>query len=107
MLSVKVPEDLAKDLVSHGLARPTTKPRGTAFEWLISEAGNISIWITLLQTPTTIAFYAEWLRKHARRNGGKTTMTISGARGSLHLINVRGDEELGSVIDKVKDYIDM
>ena len=54
VLHLRVPAELADDLIAAGHARVSRKPRGSFLEWMVSGANGAAVWIAILHTPATI-----------------------------------------------------
>lgn len=104
-LHILVPEDLARALIDEGFARRASKPRGTIIEWAVSGAAEVSVWVTILQTPAMIQFYATWLRAHAAKKKQRVAVRVSGPRGTLELFDVRPEDDLSDIIGEIQGLL--
>ncbi len=101
-MKVSVPKDLADALQASGYARLTVKPRGGLLEFFIDGATQTAVWVTLLQTPSMIAFYSQWLLKHARKQGGKVTVRVCGPRGAEEVIEIASGDDVSTVVKRIR-----
>lgn len=104
-MHILIPEDLARDLIENRYARAAGRPRGGVLEWVISGASHASVWVTILQTPATVHFFATWLQQRARRGGDALSIRVSGPRGTLEMFDVRGDEDISQIVRDVSVFL--
>jgi hypothetical protein len=84
MLRVELPEELADELVSEGLAvRPGS--RGGLGTILIDTAVSAATTISLLQAPDTFTRLAQLIKKMFARKPDGVRMTVKGSKGSVDI----------------------
>lgn len=101
-MKVSIPQELADELRDSGYARLTSKPRGGLLEFFIDGASQTAVWVTLLQTPSMFAFYAQWLKNHARSKGGQVTVRVSGPHGTHEILEIHGDDDVSTVVKRIR-----
>ncbi len=100
MINISIPESLADPLIKKGYARRSGMQRGTFSEWLIVGANEASVWITLLQTPAVLEYYAGLLIGRSKKEGGRIEVSVDSPSISKHLtFEVNSDVEVDKLVD--------
>ena len=100
MINISIPESFADSLIKKGYARRSGMQRGTFSEWLILGAKEASVWITLLQTPAVLEYYACLLIDRSKKEGGRLEVSVDSPSISKHLtFEVNSDVEVDKLVD--------
>ena len=100
MINISIPESLADPLIKKGYARPSGMQRGTFSEWVIVGVNEASMWVTLLQTPAVIEYYADLLIGRSKKEGGRIEVSVDSPSISKHLtFEVTSDVEVDKLVD--------
>jgi hypothetical protein len=101
MLRVELPEEIAGELVSEGLA-VLPGPRGNLAPILVDTAAYSATAISLLQTPDTFIRLAQLIKSRFGNNSTGVRVTVKGDKGSVD-IEVTADTDLETFARLIKE----
>jgi len=101
MLRIEVPEELADELVSEGMAvRPGT--RGTLSAILIDTALSAATAVSLLQAPDTFTRLAQMIKTRFAKQPPNVRMIVKGPGGTMEF-EVTKDTDIETLAKLIKD----
>lgn len=104
ILKIQVPETLASELASQGLAEVQQTTRSTAWELAWNAASAVSVVVTLVQTPEALRVFADEcfrLFKTDQESQGRLDVKGPGGQLSLHLTPETDRREVARFLQKV------
>lgn len=97
---VAVPSDAVDELEKDGLAFSVPSIRGPVLDAVITIGVDAAALVTLLQTPSTIRAFAEWVTRRTKRTGD--SIEINARRGTTRVF-LKVDGQVST--DVVADFL--
>ncbi len=105
VLKIQLPEALASELASQGLAEVQQTARSAAWELAWNAASAVSVVVTLVQTPETLRVFAgECLRLLKRDQKSQARLDAKGPGGQLSL-HITPETDLREVLGFLQKVI--
>lgn len=80
-MHIRLPNDLAVELVERGLAKKGMALRGTSWQLVLDALDTAGTLVTLLGTPIIYDHYSTWIKNVLGRRKGKSTIIIIDPNG--------------------------